>query len=125
MSGDEVAARASALLELGRPQEALDLLAPAAATSADAGVHQLVVVALSQLGRHEDAASAADAALDVLGPGPALARVASHAFRVVGENERALDIARAGVEPARRDGYSNSRCMSWRAASVSDPDSDG
>ncbi len=100
MADDDVTGRASTLLELGRPDEALELLAPIAATSSDTGVHHLCVVALSQLGRADEAATAARHALDLVGPAPDLARVASYAFRAVGEHELALEVARAGVQAA-------------------------
>lgn len=100
MTDSEAAARAAALLELGRADEALQMVAPFVATSQDPTAHAVAVVALMDLGRPVDAARAADAAMEACGPVPELARVASYAYRDAGAPVKGVAVARAGVEQA-------------------------
>lgn len=92
--------RASILLNLGRAEEALQLLAPFVASSQDPSPHELAVLALLALGRADDAALAAQAALESCGLLPELARVASFNYRDAGAPVRAVGVARAGVGQA-------------------------
>lgn len=99
MTGDEASARASILLDLGRADEALRLVAPLLASGEHPAPHELAV-ALLALGRNDDAARAAQAGLESFGPVPELARVAAYAFRAAGAAEQALAVARAAEATA-------------------------
>lgn len=99
MTGDEASARASILLDLGRADEALRLVAPLLASGELPAPHELAV-ALLALGRNDDAARAAQAGLESFGPVPELARVAAYAFRAAGAAEQALAVARAAEATA-------------------------
>lgn len=97
---EEVAARASALLDLGRTDDALALLGPAVASSGSARMYALFVAALSHAGRPTEAAPAATHAMSEVGPDPDLARIATYAFLAVGDRAAAVTTASAAVQLA-------------------------
>lgn len=92
--------RAAVLLELHRPDEVVELLAPLAATSADTELHTLLVQAFVEAYRFEEGLLAAEFALAKIGPVPELTRVCAFLYGNVGQPEKAMAMARACVSAA-------------------------
>lgn len=95
-----MAARASALLDVGRAEEALRLLAPAAPDSGDPQLYVLMILALSRLDRRADAVAVAGTAVADVGPHPEVTRQAAYAYLRTGDVERAAQAAEAAVSAA-------------------------
>jgi tetratricopeptide (TPR) repeat protein len=92
------AERAALLLGVGSAAEALELVAPFLAGEDDPAPYVVAVSALLTLDRPAEAAAVADTALAAFGPVPLLFRAASYAYRAAGDPQRALEVARWGVQ---------------------------